>query len=188
MKIDVNQIRIGNILECKGKRCIVLKKDKVKPGKGGALLQLTLRDLVSGNKFNDSLATNKSVEKLETSQKEVQYLYAEGDDLVFMDMENYEQFNLPAKMLGEKKPFLKDSMMVEIYYIEDEPLSIKLPKKLKGIIAETEPVIKGQTASSSNKPAILENGIRIMVPQFIKVGDKIVIDTEEITYTERAKN
>ncbi len=187
MKIDVNKIRVGNILECKGKKGIVLKKDTVKPGKGGSFMQLELRDMESGKKFTESLATNKTIERLETSQKEVQYLYAEGESLVFMDMGNYEQFNLPSKMLGEKFPFLKDSMLVSIHYVDGEALSIRLPKMIKGIIAETEGVVKGQTASSSNKPATLENGVRIMVPQFIKTGDNVVVNTEDLTYSERVK-
>ncbi|MBN1783647.1 MAG: elongation factor P [Alphaproteobacteria bacterium] len=187
MKIDVNKIRVGNILECKGKRCIVLKKEATQPGKGGAIMQLELRDLDSGNKFMDSLATNKTVEKLETSQKEVQYLYTEGPNLVFMTMDDYEQFNLPATLLGERLPFLQESMMVSVHYIENDPISIHLPKTINAIIAETEGVVKGQTAASSNKPAILDNGARVMVPPFIKTGDEVVVNTEEMTYLERAK-
>ena len=187
MKIDVNQIRVGNILECKGNRCIVLKKESVKPGKGGAIMQLELRDLKSGNKFFDSLATNTTIEKLETSQKEAQFLYKEGDELVFMDTADYEQFNLPASMLGERLPFLQESMMVSIYSIENEIAEIRLPQTMSAEIEETEPVVKGQTATSSYKPATLDNGVRIMVPQFINAGDKILVNTEELTYLERAK-
>ena len=187
MKIDVNQIRLGMILEVKNKRCVVLKKESVKPGKGRSYMQLELRDIDSGNKVIDSLATNGSVEKLETSSNEAQYLYAEGDNRVFMNTKNYEQFSLPKTILGDKDLFLKESMLVMIQAIENDPIDISLPKTVNAIITETEGVIKGQTAASSNKPAILDNGARIMVPPFIQTGDEVVVNTEDLSYNNRAK-
>ncbi|MBN2676256.1 MAG: elongation factor P [Alphaproteobacteria bacterium] len=187
MKIDINQIRVGMIVESKGKRCVVLKKDSVKPGKGRSYMQLEMRDLDSGNKVMDSIATNGTIEKLETSSKEAQFLYAEGDNRVFMDTEDYEQFSLSKTILGEKDLFLQEGMNVSIQAIEDDPIDVILPKTVEAIVAETEGVVKGQTAASSNKPAILDNGARVMVPPFIQTGDEIVVNTEDLTYSSRSK-
>ncbi len=186
MKIGVNEIKTGQIIECKGKRCVVLKKESVKPGKGPAYMQLELRDLESGRKVIDSIVTSGSVEKLDSREKTCQYMYSDGNEVYFMDSTDYDQFPIKKELLGDKLAFLQDGMEVKIHFIESDPIDVTLPNSSVWKVAECEPVVKGQTAASSNKPAILTNGIRIMVPTFISVDDEIVVNNNDITYMERA--
>jgi elongation factor P len=187
MKIDGVQIRIGNVLEHKGRLWLVNKTNHVKPGKGGAFNQVEMKDIKEGTKLNERFRSNDKVELVRLDQFDYQYLYAEDDNLVFMHPKTYEQITLDAGLLGDSLPFLQDSMMAVIEFHENDPLSVKLPEKVTQEVVETEPVVKGQTAASSNKPAILDNGVRIMVPPFINVGDKVIVHTVELSYVERAK-
>jgi elongation factor P len=188
MKIDGVQIRPGNVLEYQGKLWVVTKTKHVKPGKGGAFNQVEMKCLTDGTKLNERFRSDERVEKVRLDQKDYQFLFEQGDDLVFMDTETYEQIEIAKDFVDEDRvKFLQDSMIVTLEMHEGSPVSITLPQHVTLQIVEAEPVIKGQTAASSNKPAILENGVRIMVPPFVESGERVVVDTNEIAYVERAK-
>jgi len=188
MKIDGVQVRPGNVLEHNGKLWVVTKTKHVKPGKGGAFNQVEMKCITDGTKLNERFRSDEKVEKVRLDQKDYQFLYAEGDNLVFMDTENYEQIEIAQDFLDEDRvKFLQDSMIVTIESYEGRPLGVTLPQHVTLKIVEAEPVVKGQTAASSNKPAILENGVRVMVPPFIEAGEIVVVDTNEISYVERAR-
>ncbi len=186
MKIDGVSIRVGNVLEHKKQLWVVTKTQHVKPGKGGAFNQVEMKDIRHGTKLNERFRSDESVERVRLDQVDYQFLYEEGENLIFMNQADYEQISLPADLLGDSLAFLEGSMMVTLELYENEPISVTLPQHVTLEISETEPVIKGQTASSSYKPAILSNGVRITVPPFISVGDKIIVDTGEVCYVERA--
>ncbi len=187
MKIDGVSIRVGNVLEHKNQLWVVTKTQHVKPGKGGAFNQVEMKDIRNGTKLNERFRSDESVERVRLDQMDYQFLYEEGEHLVFMNQQDYEQITLNTELLGEARPFLEDGMQVKIELYEGEPISVALPQQATAEIAETEPVVKGQTATSSYKPAVLVNGVRVMVPPFINSGDMIVVDTSELTYIERAK-
>ena len=187
MKIDGVAIRIGNVLEHNNRLWVVTKTQHVKPGKGGAFNQVEMKDVKTGTKLNERFRSDETVERVRLDQIDYQYLYAEGDKLHFMHQESLEQVELNADILGDRLPFLQEGMKVIVESYEDDPISIEIPEHVTLEITETEPVVKGQTASSSYKPAILSNGVRIMVPPFINVEDKVVVNTTEATYVERAK-
>jgi elongation factor P len=175
-------------LEHKGQLWVVVKTQHVKPGKGGAFNQVEMKDVRNGTKLNERFRSDETVERVRLDQVEYQFLFAESDELVFMNQTDYEQIHLPKDLLGDSLPFLVDGMTVTLEMYESEPISISLPQHITATISETEPVVKGQTASSSYKPAILDNGVRIMVPPFINAGDRVVVDTGECVYVERAKD
>ena len=185
-KINGNEIRPGNVLEHNGGLWAAVKVDHVKPGKGGAFAQVELRNLRNGTKLNERFRSADKVEQVRLDQKDQQFLYETDGMLVFMDSETYEQIELPAEILGERRPFLQDGMMVHIEYYESEALNATLPQKVTCRIVETEPVVKGQTAANSFKPAILDNGVKVMVPPFVGVDEDIIVNTETMEYTERA--
>jgi len=185
-KINGNEIRIGNIIEHDGGLWIAVKTQHVKPGKGGAFAQVELKNLRNGSKLNERFRSADKVEKVRLEQKKQQFLYENDGMLTFMDTESYEQIELPADILGERRPFLQDGMMVEIEYYEEEALSAQLPEKVVCEITDTEPVVKGQTAANSFKPAVLDNGVRVMIPPFVGVGEKIEVMTETGDYVSRA--
>jgi len=185
-KINGNEIRPGNILEHDGGLWAAVKVDHVKPGKGGAFAQVELRNLRNGSKLNERFRSQDKVEQVQLEMKDQQFLYESDGRLTFMDTESYEQIELSADLLGERRPFLQDGMTVAIQYFGDEALALTLPTKVKCTVAETDPVVKGQTAANSFKPAILDNGLRIMVPPFISGGELIVVNTESMEYSERA--
>ena len=185
-KINGNEIRPGNVLEHNGGLWAAVKVDHVKPGKGGAFAQVELRNLRNGSKLNERFRSADKVEKVRLEQKDQQFLYESDGMLVFMDMESYEQIELPAEILGDRRPFLQDGMTVQIEYHESEALSASLPQKVTCKIVETEPVVKGQTAANSFKPAVLDNGVRVMVPPFVGQDEDIIVNTETMEYSERA--
>lgn len=150
-------------------------------------MQLEMKNLMTGNKLNERFRAGEDVEKVILDEKEFQYQYDEGDTLAMMNMETYEQESFPKKMLGERIAYLTDGMDVKVCYCDDRAMDIKLPDTVILSIKETEPTVKGQTAAASYKPALLENGVRIMVPPFINTDDKIVVKTEDSTYVERVK-
>jgi elongation factor P len=166
-KINGNEIRPGNILEHDGGLWAAVKVDHVKPGKGGAFAQVELKNLRNGSKLNERFRSADKVERVRLEQKDQQFLYENDGMLVFMDQETYDQVELPSDILGDRRPFLQDGMVAVIEYHEEEALSARLPQKVICKIAETEPVVKGQTAANSFKPAVLDNGIKIMVPPFV---------------------
>ena len=186
MKINGNEIRPGNVITHKGGLWVAVKTQHVKPGKGGAFAQVELKNLIDGTKLNERFRSSETVEKVRLEQKDHQFLYSEGDMLVFMDLESYEQIEIPADFLGERAAFLQDGMQVVLESHEEKPIGVNLPDQVTLEITEAEPVVKGQTAASSYKPAILENGVRVMVPPFISTGEKIIVDTNEMSYVRRA--
>ncbi len=185
-KINGNEIKPGNILEHDGGLWIAVKVGHVKPGKGGAFAQVEMKNLRNGSKLNERFRSADKVEKVRLDQKDQQFLFETDGRLTFMDMETYEQIELDADILGERRPFLQDGMMVKIEYYDDEALSAAIPEKVTCKIAETEPVVKGQTAANSFKPAMLDNGVRVMIPPFVGEGEDIVVNTETFEYSERA--
>ncbi len=187
MKINANLMRPGNIIEHNGKQWAVLKTQIVQPGKGGAFITVEMRDIRTGTKSNERWRTADTVEKCNVEEKECTFLFAEGDMLTFMDQENFEQFSISKDILGESAAFLQDGMTAAVDFIEGSPVSVALPEKVVMAVVEADPVVKGQTASSSYKPAKLENGLKILVPPFIAQGEKIVVNTTDISYVERAK-
>lgn len=186
MKINGNEIRPGNVIQHKDALWVAVKVQSVKPGKGGAYAQVELKALVGGTKLNERFRSSESVERVRLEQKDYQFLFADGDMLTFMDTESYEQIELAADFVGERAAFLQDGMQVKVESYEGKPLGISLPEHVTLEVTETEPTIKGQTASSSYKPAMMDNGVRVMVPPFVTVGEKIVVDTNEVTYVKRA--
>jgi elongation factor P len=188
MKINGNEVRPGNMIEHNHRLWIVVKADHVKPGKGGAYAQVELKDIRDGTKSNERFRSSETVERVRLDDHEYQFLFAEGTSYTFMNQENYEQVVLDANIVGESGDFLQEGMIVKVSSYEEETISITLPDTVVMTIIESDPVIKGQTATSSFKPAILENGIRIMVPPHIDTGTRIVVNTADRTYVERAKD
>jgi len=186
MKINGNEIRPGNVITHKGGLWAAVKVQHVKPGKGGAFAQVELKNLIDNTKLNERFRSAETVERVRLEQRDYQFLFADGDMLAFMDLESYEQIELSAEFLGERASFLQDGMKVIVESHEGKHIGVQLPDQVTLEITDTEPVVKGQTATSSYKPAALENGLRVMVPPFISAGDKIIVDTNEVTYIKRA--
>ncbi len=165
---------------------MAVKTNAVKPGKGGAYNQVELKNLINGTKLNERFRAAETVEKVRLEQKDFSFLYEQGEMLVFMDTESYEQLELQKDFVGDRAAFLQDGMTVTVELYEEKPIGIALPDQVTLTITEADPVVKGQTAASSYKPAVLENGIRVLVPPFISSGERIIVDTNEITYIRRA--
>jgi elongation factor P len=187
MKISTNDIRIGNVLEHNAKLWIVTKTQHVQPGKGGAFMQVEMKELRGGSKLNERFRAAETVEKVFLEEVVFQFLYKDGKDLHFMNQETYEQIQISIDIIGNSIEFLSDGMVVNMCMYEDTPISVSLPATVILEIVEAEPVVKGQTATSSYKPAVLSNGVKVMVPQHIEIGTKIVVDTSTSTYVEKAK-
>ncbi|MEM7300952.1 MAG: elongation factor P [Pseudomonadota bacterium] len=187
MKINGNEIKPGNVIEHKAGLWVAVKTNAVKPGKGGAFNQVELKNLIDGTKLNERFRASETVEKVRLEQKDFQFLYAEGDALVFMDLETYDQLELQKDFVGDRGAFLQDGMTVTVEMYEERPIGIKLPDQVVLTITEADPVVKGQTVSSSYKPAVMDNGVKIMVPPFIEAGESILVDTNEIAYIRRAE-
>ena len=185
-KINGNEIRSGNVLEHNGGLWAAVKVDHVKPGKGGAFAQVEMRNLRNGSKLNERFRSADKVERVRLEQRDQQFLYETDGMLVFMDSETYEQIELPAEILGERRPFLQDGMTIQIEYHDNEALNATLPQKVTCKVVETEPVVKGQTAANSFKPAVLDNGVKVMVPPFVGPDEDIIVNTETMDYAERA--
>jgi elongation factor P len=186
MKINGNEIKPGNVLLHNGDLYVAVKVSHVKPGKGGAFAQVEMKGIVNGTKLNERFRSSETVERVRLEQKDYQYLYEQGDMLVFMDNETYEQIELPKDFVGERAAFLQDGMIVTVESYEEKPLGVSLPDTVVLEVTEADAVVKGQTASSSYKPAVMENGLKVMVPPFIAAGEKIIVDTSEVTYVRRA--
>jgi len=187
MKQQANLIRAGQVIEHDGRRWTVLKQQIITPGKGGAFIQVEMRDLKSGNKTNERWRTADTVERLITEEKNYTYSYTDGSNLVLMDPESYEEVHVPVDLLGDAKAFLQDNMPVTVDLVEGDPVGIHLPQTVVLEVVEADPVVKGQTAASSYKPAKLSNGVKTSVPPFIETEERIVVRTEDSTYVERAK-
>ncbi|MGB0681932.1 MAG: elongation factor P [Magnetovibrionaceae bacterium] len=189
MKINGNAVRPGNIIEHQGRLWRATKIAHTQPGKGGAYLQVELKDIRDGTKLNERFRASESVERVRLDQDEYQYLFADGDMYTFMHAENYEQISLASELIGEDQlPFLQENMTVIVESYEESPISVSLPDTVVLEIVEADAVVKGQTASSSYKPAVLENGVRTLVPPHIESGTRVVINTADGSYVERAKD
>lgn len=186
MKINGNEIRPGNVIEHQNSLWVAVKVNAVKPGKGPAYAQVELKNLLNGSKLNERFRASESVERVRLEQNDYQFLYVQGDMLIFMDNATYDQLEIPQEFVGERAAFLQDGMMVTVESHEGKPIGISLPDHVTLQVVDAEPVVKGQTASASYKPATMENGLRVMVPPFITAGEKIVVDTNDTTYVRRA--
>lgn len=186
MKINGNEIKPGNVIEHDGSLWAAVKTSHVKPGKGGAFAQVELKNLIDGRKLNERFRASETVERVRLEQKDFQYLFAEGEMLVFMDNETYEQLELQNDFVGDRAAFLQDGMIVTVEMHEERPIGIRLPDTVVLEVVEADAVVKGQTAASSYKPAVMDNGVRVMVPPFVTTGERIIVDTNEITYVKRA--
>ena len=185
MKINAGEIRVGMLLEHKNDLWQVLKTQHVKPGKGGAFAQVEMKSVGKNTKLNERFRSSETVEKAELNEKKFNFLYADEENCFFMENKNFEQISLPKKLIREKHKFLTENLEVTICFMDEKPISVELPKNLECIIDSTEAVVKGQTASSSYKPAILDCGLKVNVPPFIESGEKIVIDTRTLEYVKR---
>ena len=181
-------IRPGNVIEHADKQWTVLKTEMLLPGKGNAFIQVEMRDVNSGNKTNERFRTSETVEKLMVEEKDATYLYADGDQITFMDSESYEQFTVDRDGIGDSAAFLQDGMVVTAELIDGAIAGVRLPPHVTVEVIEADPVVKGQTASSSYKPSVVENDVRVMVPPHIEAGTRIVVNTEDASYVERAKD
>jgi elongation factor P len=186
MKISGVDIRPGNIIEYEGGIWRAVKIQHTQPGKGGAYMQVEMKNLIDGRKTNVRFRSAETVERVRLDTKDFQYLYADGNDLVFMDKDSYEQVTLPKDLIGEPAAFLQDGMDVVMELHEERPISVQLPDQIEATIVEADAVVKGQTASSSYKPAVLDNGVRVMVPPHISSGTRIVVDVYNQEYVRRA--
>ena len=186
MKTNANSLRIGNIIEYQNQLWKILKKDHVKPGKGGAYVQLEMKEISNGTKTNTRLSSSDDVEVAFTEQKKFQFQYFDQDDIMAMSLEDYETHNFHKSLAGEAGKFLEEEMEITVEFCNDKPISIALPENITVKIALADGVVKGQTASSSYKPAILDCGIKIDVPPFIESGEKIIIDSRTLEYVKRA--
>ena len=187
MKISGVDIRPGNIIEYEAGIWKVAKIQHTQPGKGGAFMQVEMKNLIDGRKTNVRFRSQDTVEKVRLDTKDFQYLYADGDDLVFMDKDTYEQITLPSDLLGDAAAFLQDGMDVVLELWDERPISVELPEFAEAMIVEADAVVKGQTASSSFKPAVLDNGVRVMVPPHIGAGTRIVVNVYDREYVRRAE-
>lgn len=185
-KINGNEIRIGDVIMHQDKLWVAVKTDHVKPGKGGAYAQVELKAIVEGTKLNERFRSAQTIERVDLEKRDFTYLYAQGNSLVFMDQESYEQIELDSGFVGERAAFLQEGMKVTLEMHEERALGIRLPQQVVLEITETAPAIKGQTAANSFKPAVLENGIKVSVPPFIATGERIVVDTTDAIYIRRA--
>ena len=187
MKILGNEIKTGMIIEHKNDLWSVLKTQHVKPGKGGAFNQVELKSIQKGTKLNERFRSSDTVERAVLDEKKFSFLYEDENNCHFMDKTNFEQIKINKSLLKERSKFLRENMEVNVQFHDDQLLSVDLPSSVEIKIASTDAAIKGQTASSSYKPAILDNGIKIMVPPFINSDDKIVLDTRTLEYVKKIK-
>ena len=187
MKINGNALRVGNVIEHNGRLWVTVKTQAVKPGKGGAFNQVELKDLRNGSKLNERFRADEQVERVRLDQQKAQFLFQDENILTFMDSETFEQIELSISLIGEQKAFLKDGMEVILEIVDGKPIGIDLPEQVVHEVIETESVVKGQTASSSYKPAILDNNLRIMVPPHITIGTKVIVATLDCSYVGKEK-
>jgi elongation factor P len=186
--VNVNSLNVGNVVIYNGKYCLLVKKEHVKPGKGGAFLQVEMKDVKTGNKIPARFNTTDDVDVADMQERNFQYQYEDNGSLALMSMETYEQVSLSKSLISETALlFLKEGMDIKVTYCDGEPIEIKIPEKVTMKVESAEIAIKGQTQTSTFKPAILENGVRVMVPTFINGEDIIVVRTDDATYVERVK-
>jgi elongation factor P len=185
MKIHASDIRVGMLLEYKDDLWQVLKTQHVKPGKGGAFVQVEMKSLNKNTKLNERFRSSESVEKASLEESKFNYLYNDETDYYFINPLTYDQINIKKNIVGEKGKMLTENLEVDISFYNEKPLAVELPNQVTCKIETTDATIKGQTVSSSYKPAVLDNGINIQVPPFIENGDKIIVDTRTIEYVKK---
>ena len=185
MKINATEIRIGMILEYKEDLWEVLKTNHVKPGKGGAFAQVEMKSLIKNTKLNERFRSSETVEKASLEEIKYNFLYKDENDFYFMNPSSFEQININKDIVGDKGKMLTENLEVTINFHNEKPLSILLPNQLTCIIESTDVALKGQTVSSSYKPAVLDNGLNIQVPPFIEAGDEVIIDTRNLEYIKK---
>jgi elongation factor P len=188
MKINANSLRVGNVIDLNGKLWAITKTQVVQPGKGGAFMQVELRDVRTGGKGQERFRSAEQVERVSLEDREFQVLYPEGDNFAFMDVETYDQISVSKEIIGESWVWLQDGMKVNVRLFEGTPLAVELPQTVIQTVVEADPAVKGQTAASSYKPGKLDNGQRCMIPPHIEAGTRIVVNTADGTYLERAKD
>ena len=185
MKIYASEIRVGMLIEYKNDLWQILKTQHVKPGKGGAFAQVEMKSVNKNTKLNERFRSSESVEKASLDETKFNYLYEDDIDYYFMDPKSFEQINITKKIVGEKGKMLTENLEVNISFYNEKPLSIDLPNQVTCVVATTDVALKGQTVSSSYKPATLDNGINIQVPPFIESEDKIIVDTRTMEYIKK---
>ena len=188
MKVIASTLRKGNIVDLEGRLYVVLSAENIHPGKGTPVTQLDMRRISDGVKISQRYKTTEQVERAHVEEREYQYLYEDGDGFHFMNMESYEQISAPADIIGDQSAYLQPEMKVKLSVHEGVVVATELPPRATLQVVETEPTVKGQTASSSYKPALLSNGVRTMVPPHIAAGTRIVVMTLDGSYVERAKD
>lgn len=186
-KIAGNEVRPGMIIEHNGQLWSVVKTQSVKPGKGGTYNQVELKNIINGGKLNERFRASEMVEEAQLERRDFQFLYATGDALTFMDIKTYDQIELASDFVGERAQFLQDGMKVIVQMHEGRPIGVALPPHVVLTVAEADPVVKGQTAASSYKSALLENGVRTQVPPFIEAGTRVIVSTDDGAYVKRAE-
>jgi elongation factor P len=185
MKIYASEIRVGMLVEYKDDLWQVLKTQHVKPGKGGAFAQVEMKSVNKNTKLNERFRSSESVEKASLDETKFNYLYDDETDYFFMEPKSFEQINIKKKIVGEKGKLLTENLEVSISFYNESPLAVELPNQVTCTIETTDVALKGQTVSSSYKPATLDNGINIQVPPFIDSGDKIIVDTRTMEYVKK---
>ena len=185
MKINAGEIRIGMLLEYKNDLWQVLKTQHVKPGKGGAFAQVEMKSVGKNTKLNERFRSNETVEKASLEETTYNYLYEDENNYFFMEPKNFEQIGIKKNIVGEQGKLLKENLEVSVSFYNDNPISVELPNQVKCKIETTDAALKGQTVSSSYKPAILDNGLNIQVPPFIEAGDEVIIDTRNLEYVKK---
>ena len=185
MKIYASEIRVGMLIEYKDDLWQVLKTQHVKPGKGGAFAQVEMKSVNKNTKLNERFRSSESVEKASLDEIKFNYLYEDETDYYFMDPKSYEQINIKKETVGEKGKMLTENLEVNISFYNEKPLTVELPNQVTCTIETTDVALKGQTVSSSYKPAVLDNGVNIQVPPFIESGDKIIVDTRTMEYIKK---
>ena len=185
MKIYASEIRVGMLIEYKNDLWQVLKTQHVKPGKGGAFAQVEMKSVNKNTKLNERFRSSESVEKASLDETKFNYLYEDETDYYFMDPKSYEQINIKKETVGEKGKMLTENLEVNISFYNEKPLTVELPNQVTCTIETTDVALKGQTVSSSYKPAVLDNGVNIQVPPFIESGDKIIVDTRTMEYIKK---
>jgi elongation factor P len=188
LKVIASQLRKGNVLEVEGRLYVVLSAENFHPGKGTPTTQVDMRRISDGVKVSERYKTTEQVERAFVEDHDYQYLFADGDGYTFMNGENFEQVTVPKEIVGDYAPYLQENMTVKLSLHEGTPIAIELPQRVTLEVVDTEPAMKGQTAASSYKPAVLSNGVRTMVPPHIAPGTRIVVMTEDGAYAERAKD
>ncbi|MDA7810759.1 elongation factor P [Candidatus Pelagibacter sp.] len=185
MKLYASEIRVGMLIEYKNDLWQVLKTQHVKPGKGGAFAQVEMKSVNKNTKLNERFRSSESVEKASLDETKFNYLYGDETDYYFMDPKTYEQINIKKETIGEKGKMLTENLEVSISFYNEKPLTVELPNQVTCTINTTDVALKGQTVSSSYKPATLDNGVNIQVPPFIESGDKIIVDTRTMEYVKK---